>query len=92
MNKHIPTFEDFINESTINEGDMTKFYDGFILGDFKTKNQYKARYIKGVKNTKAEDMAIDKLMKTTGEPRANFAVHGFVKKGEWDKDSTEEVK
>lgn len=87
--KHIHTFEDFVNESELNEGDMTKDYDGFIVLDFKTKKLYKGHYIKGVKNTKAEDAAIDKAMKMTGSPRSNFAVHGFIKKGEWDSSDTE---
>ena len=86
--KHLHTFETFLNES-LNEGDMTKDYDGFIILDFKTKKLYKGRYIKGVKNTKAEDITIDKAMKMTGSPRYNFAVHGFIKKGEWDKSETE---
>jgi galactitol-specific phosphotransferase system IIB component len=74
---------------SVNEGDMTKDYDGFIVLDFKTKKLYKGHYIKGVKNTKAEDTAIDKAMKMTGSPRSNFAVHGFIKKGEWDSSDTE---
>ena len=86
--KYLHTFETFLNES-LNEGDMTKDYDGFIILDFKTKKLYKGRYIKGVKNTKAEDITIDKAMKMTGSPRYNFAVHGFIKKGEWDKSETE---
>ena len=86
--KHIKLYEEFTNEY-LNEGDMTKDYDGFIILDFKTKKLYKGRYIKGVKNTKAEDITIDKAMKMTGSPRSNFAVHGFIKKGEWDKSETD---
>lgn len=86
--KHIKLYEEFTNKY-LNEGDMTKDYDGFIILDFKTKKLYKGRYIKGVKNTKAEDLTIDKAMKMTGSPRYNFAVHGFIKKGEWDKSNTE---
>jgi hypothetical protein len=74
---------------SVNEGDMTKDYDGFIILDFKTKKLYKGRYIKGVKNTKAEDITIDKAMKLTGSPRSNFAVHGFIKKGKWNESETE---
>jgi hypothetical protein len=73
----------------VSEGDMTNQYDGFIVIDFKTKKLYKGHYIKGVKNTIAEDMAIDKAMKLTGSPRYNFAVHGFIKKGEWNESETE---
>lgn len=82
--KHIPTFENFLNE-----GDMTNYYDGFILLDFKTKKNYKFKYVKGTSNVKVEDEAIAKVMKDTGGSRANFAVHGFVKKGEWDKTDAE---
>lgn len=84
--KNLPTFENFLNE-----GDMTNHYDGFIILDFKTKKEYKAKYIKGVNNTKAENAAFDKLSKITGEKTANFAVHGFVKKGEWNKNQTPEI-
>jgi len=82
--KHIPTFENFLNE-----GDMTNYYDGFILLDYKTKKNYKFKYVKGTSNVKVEDEAITKVMKDTGDSRANFAVHGFVKKGEWDKTDAE---
>lgn len=68
---------------------MTKDYDGFIVLDFKTKKLYKGHYIKGVKNTKAEDTAIAKAMKITGSPRNQFAIHGFVKKGEQDSSDAE---
>ena len=73
----------------VSEGDMTNQYDGFIVIDFKTKKLYRGHYIKGVKNTIAEDMAIDKAMKLTGSPRYNFAIHGFIKKGKWDESDTE---
>lgn len=79
-----------VHESNeLNEGDMTKFYDGFIVLDSKTKKTYKFKYVRGTSNVKVEDAAIDKLMKSTGSTRANFAVHGFVKKGEWNSDKTE---
>ena len=39
--KHIQTFENFINE-----GDMTKFYDGFVVLDYKTKKLYKFKYVR----------------------------------------------
>jgi hypothetical protein len=32
------------------------------------------------------------MMKATHQPRANFMVHGFVRKGEWDKDPNPEFK
>ena len=84
------SIDESIDESEeVSEGDMTNQYDGFIIIDFKTKKLYKGRYIKGVKNTKAEDMAIDKAMKLTGSPRYNFAIHGFIKKGKWNESETE---
>ena len=46
--KNLQSFEEFINEN-INEADMTKFYDGFVLYDIKNKMEYKSLYIKGVK-------------------------------------------
>ena len=72
----------------VNEGDMTKDYDGFIVLDSKTKKLYKFRYVKGTSNVKVENDAIDKLINSTKSPRANFMVHGFVRKGEWDKNDT----
>lgn len=86
--KNIPTFEAFLNES-INEGDMTKDYDGFVVLDSKTKKTYKFKYVKGTNNVKVESDAIAKLMTSTKEPRSNFMVHGFVRKGEWDKSAAE---
>jgi hypothetical protein len=88
--KNLPTFESFVNESAINEADMTKFYDGFKLLNSKSQEMYKFKYVKGTSNVKVEDAAIDKLMKATHLSRANFMVHGFVKKGEWNHDSTPE--
>ena len=86
--KNLPTFEAFLNES-INEGDMTKDYDGFVVLDSKTKKSYKFKYVKGTNNVKVENEAIAKLMASTKEPRSNFMVHGFVRKGEWDKSEFE---
>jgi hypothetical protein len=74
-----------LESEDVNEGDMTKDYDGFIVIDYKTKKNYKFRYIKGTNNVKVEDEAIAKLMKDTRQPRATFAVNGLVRKGEWDK-------
>jgi len=88
MKKYIPTFESFVNDS-INEGDMTNYYDGFVILDSKTKKSYKFKYVKGTSNVKVENEAISKLMASTKEPRSNFAVHGFVKKGEWNSNDTE---
>jgi hypothetical protein len=73
----------------VNEGDMTKDYDGFIVLDSKTKKLYKFRYVKGTSNVKVENDAIDKLIKANGLTRANYMVHGFVRKGEWDKNDSE---
>jgi hypothetical protein len=90
MKNYIPTYEDFVNEDiSVNEGDMTKFYDGFKILDDKTGKMTKFHYVKGRKNTDVENEAIAKLMKATGSSRANFGVHGFVKKGEWNKDDTQ---
>jgi hypothetical protein len=74
---------------SVNEGDMTKFYDGFKVLDFKNKETYKFKYIKGISNAKVEVDAINKLVKATGISQANFTVHGFVKRGEWNKDDTQ---
>lgn len=87
--KHIHTFESFLSESSVNEADMTKFYDGFLVLDRTNQKIYKFKYVKGTSNVKVENEAIDKLMKKIGESRANFMVHGFVKKGEWDKSDAE---
>jgi hypothetical protein len=82
--KNIKLFEDFVNE-----GDMTKDYDGFIVQDRGIRKDYKFRYIKGTNNKKVEDEAIAKLMKKTGAGRHEFMVNGFVRKGEWDKSDAE---
>lgn len=81
--KKLLTFENFLNE-----GDMTRDYDGFIVLDTKHQKQYKFKYVKGTSNVKVEDSAIAELMKEIKEPRSTFMVHGFVKKGEWDKNDT----
>ena len=82
--KNVKLFEEFINEA-----DMTKLYDGFIVLDRKNQKTYKFRYVKGIKNVTVENDAIAKLEKETGESRSNFAVHGFVKKGEWNESEAE---
>ena len=79
-------------DESINEADMTRDYDGFIILDFKTKKQYKGRYIKGLKSTKSEDIAINKAVEMTGSQRFTFAVHGFIKKGDFDKSELPELK
>jgi hypothetical protein len=76
-------------ESVVNEGDMTKDYDGFIVLDSKTKKTYKFKYSKGTSSVKVENGAIDKLSNSTGSPKSNFMVHGFVKKGEWNSNNSE---
>jgi hypothetical protein len=78
-----------MGESVVNEADMTRQYDGFIVLDQKTKKNYKFKYVKGVNNVEVENSAIAKLMKTTNADRANFIVNGFIKKGEFDKDSSD---
>jgi hypothetical protein len=73
-----------IRESFINEGDMSREYDGFVVLDSKSKKQYKFKYSRG-NNVPQENDAIAKMMKSTKEPRSTFMVHGFVKRGEWNK-------
>ena len=73
-----------VNESVVNEGDMTKFYDGFKVLNDKTGEMTKFLYVKGRKNTDVENEAIAKLMKATGLTRGYFGVHGFIQKGEWN--------
>ena len=82
-------WENNVQESSVNEADMTKFYDGFKVLNDKTGEMTKFKYIKGTSNVKVENEAIAKLMKATGLTRPNFGVHGFVKKGEWNKDDTQ---
>lgn len=84
--KHVKLFEQFVNEA-----DMTKRYDGFIILDVEDQTFYKAKYIKGTKSVTAENDAIAKLMKKTGEPRSSFMVHGSIAKGEWDNSELETV-
>jgi hypothetical protein len=46
-------WENNVQESTVNEGDMTKFYDGFIVLDFKNKNMYnEENFMKYLKDNK----------------------------------------
>jgi len=73
-----------IQESVVNEGDMTKFYDGFKVLNDKTGEMTKFKYVKGTSNVNVENEAIAKLMKATGLTRPNFGVHGFIQKGEWN--------
>ena len=85
-------WENNVQESSVNEADMTKFYDGFKVLNDKTGEMTKFKYVKGIKNQNVENEAIAKLMKATGLSRPYFGVHGFVKKGEWNKDDTQELK
>lgn len=82
--KNLQSFEEFINES-INEADMTKFYDGFVMYDHKNKKEYKSRYQKGVKNNILEDLIAQKIAKEYNSTESSIAVNRFIKKGEWDK-------
>lgn len=88
--KNLHTFEEFLDGS-LNEGDMSREYDGFVVLDYKSKKQYKFRYSRG-NNVPQENDAIDKLMKSTRLPRSSFAVHGFIKKGDFDKSEFPELK
>ena len=76
----------------VNEADMTKFYDGFKVLDDKSGNVYQFKYKKGVSNTNVENDAISKLMKTTGLPKANFGVRGFINKGQWSGNEEDLIK
>lgn len=78
-----------MDESVVNEGDMTKDYDGFVVLDREVNKNYKFKYIKGTNNKKVEDEAIAKLQKQTGAGRHVFMVNGLIKKGEWDKSEFE---
>ena len=80
-----------MGESVVNEADMSRQYDGFIVLDQKTKKQYKFRYIRGVDNVDDENDAIKTVMYLTKQPRTNFIVHGLIKKGEFDKTKGEVV-
>jgi len=68
----------------ITAADMSKEYDGFFIQNRKTKELTKYRYGKG-SNKIYEDKAIQEQMDLTKQPRADFWVHGLIKKGEWDK-------
>jgi len=78
-------------ESSVNEGDMTKDYDGFIVLNTKTKKLYKFKYVKGTKNVQVENDAIAKLMKELDGARSSFMVHGLIRKGEWDNTKAETI-
>ena len=80
-----------MDESVVNEADMSRQYDGYIVLDQKTKKQYKFKYIRGVDNVKDENDAIKTIMYLTKQPRSNFMVHGLIKKGEFDKTKGEVV-
>jgi|LakMenE01Jun11ns_1017448.scaffolds.fasta_scaffold8969286_2 hypothetical protein len=82
-----------ITESVVNEGDMTRDYDGFIVSDTDSKKNlhWKFRYMKGIRNNKVEDIAIAKVMKETGKSRADYWVTGAIKKGEWNKSDAQEI-
>jgi hypothetical protein len=90
--KNLHTFTEFLNES-LNEGDMTRDYDGFIVSDTdgKKKLDWKFKYIKGTKNNKVEDEAIRKVMKSTGKSRADYWVTKLIKKGDWNNTKAEEI-
>jgi len=88
--KNLQTFAEFLNES-INEADMSRQYDGFVVLDSKNQKSYKFKYSRG-NNVPQENDAIDKLVKGIKEPSANFAVHSFIRKGEWDKSEFPEFK
>ena len=84
--KHVKLFEHFVNEA-----DMTRRYDGFIILNTKSDTSYKAKYVKGVKSTTAENEAIARAMDKFGGSRSDFIVNGFINKGEWDNSELETV-
>lgn len=84
--------EEFSKPEKMNEADMTKFYDGFILYDMTSKKEFKSRYVKGVKNNVIEGEIIKNLAKEIGSKEAAISVHKFIKKGEYDKTDITEVK
>jgi hypothetical protein len=72
-----------LDESKLNELDMSKDYDGFVVQPVGKTDKWKFRYTKG-NNRPQEDAAIKKVMAETGQSRSNFWVNDFIKKGEWD--------
>lgn len=90
--KYAQLFEGKLRSNDIallKEGDMTNRYDGFIVLDQKNKKTYKFRYIKGRNNVQVENDAIAKIIKKNGGTRAEYSVHGFVKKGQWSQSKAE---
>jgi hypothetical protein len=73
----------------LNEGDLTRQYDGFIITDRKKKIEYKFKYIKGRNNVSVENDALAKIVKKNGGTRGNYSVDGFVKKGQWNQSKAE---
>ena len=54
------------DRSLLNEGDLTRQYDGFIITDRKKKIEYKFKYIKGRNNVDVENDALAKIVKKNG--------------------------
>ena len=77
------------DRSLLNEGDLTRQYDGFIITDRKKKIEYKFKYIKGRNNVDVENDALAKIVKKNGGQRGNYSVDGFVKKGQWNQSKAE---
>lgn len=77
------------DRSLLNEGDLTRQYDGFIITDRKKKIEYKFKYIKGRNNVSVENDALAKIVKKNGGTRGNYSVDGFVKKGQWNQSKAE---
>ena len=76
---------------TINEVSLASQYEGFLISDIKSKKIWKSKYHKNIKNRKVEDSVIAKISNKTGQPRSNFWIYGFIRKGEWNKFDNEEI-
>ena len=71
-------------ETFLNEANLTKKYDGFIVYNRKTQKKTKYPYPKGKDNVEAENLAIKDQMDLTGQSRSDFTVSALIPKGEWN--------
>lgn len=80
------------DRSLLKEGDMTRQYDGFIVGTSgpgRKKVAYKFRYVKGRNSVDIENIAIQKVMKAENMKRADLWVTGTIKKGQWNQSTVD---
>lgn len=80
------------DRSLLKEGDMTRQYDGFIVGTSgpgRKKVAYKFRYVKGRNSVDIENIAIQKVMKAERLNRADLWVTGTIKKGQWNQSNVD---